>query len=131
MKYTKPDFIVEEFLPNVAVAACNREWSGQVEAKWEKQSISCSRNEGTADWLFASGTEGCQFQPCHMVFIPEAGTYTQAQLKSKGLADLNVDSRFGEDIIIPEGGGYVLCWDGGNHYGVATPAIVKVMTSSF
>lgn len=131
MKYTKPEFIVEAFLPNVAVAACDREWSGEIKETWTKQAIDCSRNQGTKDWLFASDTEGCDYQPCHMIYIANPGTYTQSQLKALGLKDLNVDSKYGSNITIPVGGGYVLCWEDGRHYGVGTPDIVKVMTSSF
>lgn len=137
--YEKPVMTVERFLANVAVAACEREWSGQVSTSWPKQPITCNRMDSTTDYIFASGTDGCKYQPCHMIYIEKGGTYTSAQLNDLGLFIQGVSSgngghggsSGGGSVTVPEGGGYVLCWEDGNHYGPATPEIVKLMTSSF
>lgn len=139
--YEKPVMTVERFLANVAVAACERVWSGEVSTSWPKQPITCNRLDSTTDYIFASGTAGCDYQPCHMVYIAEGGTYTPAYLNTLGLSIQGVSSGSGSgghggsssggSVTVPAGGGYVLCWANGNHYGPAAPEIVKLMTSSF
>lgn len=89
------------------------------------------RNTGTVDVIFASSASGCQMTSgFDLLYIPDAGTYTQQNLSDMGLK-IHVDSKYGSNVTIPEGGGYVLSWENGNHYGIATPEIVKHMTSSF
>lgn len=124
--YAKPVMSVERFLANVAVAACNREWSGEVETSWPSQAITCSRSGSTTDYIFASGTSGCEFEPCHMIYV-SGGTYSVGELNRLGLGI----SGNGNSVTVPSGGGYVLCWGNGNHYGPATPKIVELMTSSY
>ncbi len=125
--YNKPEFFVEEFIANVAVAACDREWSGEVDTSWPSQAITCNRQGSTTDYIFASGTSGCQYEPDKLIYIDTGGTYSVSQLKQLGL---NINGN-GNSVTVPAGGGYVLCWGNGNHYGPATPEIVDIMTSSF
>lgn len=125
--YEKPVMTIEAFIPSVAVASCQREWSGEVDTSWEAQPITCCRRDVTTDYIFASKTTGCQYEPCHMIYIANGGTYTISQLNDLGL---NITGT-GGNVTVPDGGGYVLCWQNGSHYGPATPEIVKVMTSSF
>lgn len=137
--YEKPVMTIEAFIPSVAVASCQREWSGKVDTSWEAQPITCCRRGVTTDYIFASGTTGCQYEPCHMIYIAQGGTYTPAYLNTLGLSIQGVSSgsgghggsSSGGSVTVPAGGGYVLCWENGNHYGPATPEIVKLMTSSF
>lgn len=126
-QYTKPEFFVEEFYPNVAVASCDREWSGEVDTSWPAQAITCNRMGQTTDYIFASVTSSCQYKPCHMEYISVGGTYTPKQLNDYGL----VIQGDGGSVTVPAGGGWVLCWEEGNHYGLATPEIVQLMTSSY
>lgn len=139
-KYVRPDVFVTEFQPSVAVAACEREWNGKVDTSWAAQAITCNRQGSTTDYIFAQNATGCQYVPCHMVYIADGGTYTAAELNGKGLGIVGVDSGSGNGkgngnssgtVTVPAGGGWVLCWEEGNHYGNATPDIVKLMTSSF
>lgn len=129
-RYEKPAMNVERFQPNVAVAACDREWDGTVDTSWPAQDLACLRNTGTVDTIFGSQTSGCKYTTFSMIYISVPGTYTQSQLKNMNLT-INVDPKHGSSVTIPEGGGYVLSWENGNHYGVPTPEIIKHMISSF
>lgn len=138
-RYEKLAMNVERFQPNVAVAACDREWNGEIKEEWTSQAITCNRMGTTTDYIFAEGTTGCQYKPCHMIYVEQGGTYTIEDLNSLGLEIVNGtggsgrkgSSSGGGAVTVPAGGGYVLCWENGNHYGLATPDIVKIMISSF
>lgn len=128
--YAKPVMTIEAFIPSIAVASCDRKWDGTVDTSWPAQDIACMRNTGTIDTIFGSTASGCDYTTFSLIYIADAGIYTQQQLQNKGLT-IHVDSKYGSDVTIPEGGGYVLSWENGNHYGVPTPEIIKHMTSSF
>lgn len=144
MKYTKPVFIMEEFQANVAVAACNWQDTGATETKFEKQYITCAQSGMTNEEIFNQGLS-CQHIPCHLVYVATGGTYTEAQLIEMGLSNIiqngggnngggnrpGNNNSSGGGITVPEGGGYVMCWGEGEHYGNAPAEVVKIMTSSY
>ncbi|MGN0773708.1 MAG: hypothetical protein ACI4MP_07945 [Candidatus Ventricola sp.] len=70
MVYTKPELYVEKFIPSVAVASCDREWNGEVSESWTVQEVDCLRSgSSTTDYIFATGTTGCDYEPSKLVYI--------------------------------------------------------------
>lgn len=130
--YAKPVMNVERFLANVAIASCTREETDQVIQKLDPQTLYCYRSNDR-EVIFSSGTSGCHNYPTGMVYIATPGTYTQRQLYDAGLTSLQVNG-FGNNVTIPEGGGWVLTWTRNgstNCYGLATGELTKVFTSSY
>lgn len=130
--YEKPVMTVERFSANVAAVDCAREWDGTTTVNWTSVEVHCYRS-GDPEYLFSSGTSGCNNYPTGIVHITSGGTYTQQQLVNAGLTSLKVDEYNGDSVVIPPEGGYVLTWTNGrtNCYGPATPEIIQNMTSSY
>lgn len=125
-KYVRPDVFVTEFQPNIAVASCERDWTGETSKSFPKQPITCCRRDETTDYIFTADSAGCMV-PCHSIYVAVGGTYSVRDLNKMGLQI----SGSGGDVTVPAGGGYVLCWDNGNHYGPASTEVTKIMTNSY
>lgn len=123
--YNKPEFYVEEFLPNVAVASCTRDFTGETE--YTPQVITCMRNtkNPTKDKIFTDGTQNC-YIPDAIGWV-EAGTYKVSDLDDKIGGTINNPSG---NITVSESGYWVI-WGSGNHYGPATDAIIDIMINSY
>ena len=140
MVYSKPEMYVENFIPNIAVAACNREWDGTTSTSWVAQAITCGRQGKTTDYLFASGTDGCQYQPNAFGYVEvedvkegagnDSKTLTPSEIATALKSTIN-NPNTGKSVTIYDPGAYLVIWGNHDHYGEATPEIVKNMTSSF
>ena len=139
MVYSKPELYVENFIPNVAVAAsCQRDFSGQTETKYGKQEITCIRNGTTTDYIFSSGVSGCDFQPNAIGWLDGPGTPNTPN-DSKTYTTKQISSILGFDIlgsgnpakVTNDDGEYYVIWGGGNHYGPATADVVDIMINSY
>lgn len=140
MVYSKPELYVENFIPSVAVAGCNREWDGTTSTSWVAQAITCGRQGQTTDYLFASGTSGCKYQPDAFGYVEVQDVQEGEGNDSKTLSPSEIASalnswiendKTGKSVTIYDPGAYLIIWGEHDHYGVATPDIVKNMTSSF
>lgn len=122
--YMTPDVFVTEFQANVAVAACSWYDTGEDSTSWPKQQITCGQS-GRTEYVFAS-TSTCDHALDQAVVIaPVSGWISVATLQSWGLTIRNSDT----PLYVTEGD-YLVSWSNGDHYGIATPDIVDILTHS-
>ena len=127
--YEKPVMTVERFYANVAATGCQREPSGETETSWPAQTMSCQRS-GSTEIIFAAETTACIYNDYDLIYIQDAGTYTQQELSNLDLT-LHVDQSHGGSVVIPDGGGYVMSWNHGNCFGIPSAEVIDIMTSSY
>ncbi|MCD7820439.1 MAG: hypothetical protein LUH07_15540 [Lachnospiraceae bacterium] len=127
-QYTKPEFYVEEFHPNVAVAACRTDLVDTY-TTIPAQPITCYRMNQTTDYLFTSDVTACKYQPDAIKYLA-TGTYSTSDLSSS----VSTINGSGSSLYVPDdgnGGSYVVVWGNGNHYGIATDEIIELYTNSY
>lgn len=139
MVYSKPELYVENFIPNVAVAAsCKRDFSGQTETKYEKQEITCIRNGSTKDYIFSSGVSGCAFQPNAIGWLSGPNTpdieNDYKEYKTSEISQIlgyNISGSGNPARVTNDDGEYYVIWGNGNHYGPATAEVTNIMINSY
>lgn len=135
MKYVKPEFVVEKFMLNAAVAVCSSDFTGETSETFDPQPVVCLRG-GTTEVLF--NTDGCTHgAPAYYGYVP-AGIYTESQLlaiikqgASAPAAVKDHDDEHEEKTYTITAGYYVIFNGNKECFASATAGINKIMTNSY
>lgn len=76
MVYSKPELYVENFIPSVAVAACEREWEKNI-IQINSQTVTCGRT-GSTENLFGDPSNGCSHLPTSFGYYNVSGEDAKA-----------------------------------------------------